>query len=419
MFLSFNFLFGQQKLFESILNNAEKNVEKNYYTDSISAIRHSGYIVNDSTKKFEKVVYLEYFPKPMWTIDGKYYNQKFGFNDSIFPVRLIGYLITAKLYKKNDEFKDYDFYLPRRFSTPFGNIDSFPGFIDIGSDVLNYSIAHFVWNNKEKRNNLQNKNNDTNLSNKINLSSFDTNDNPGKPKISMEYGNINNERTNNSNSVSINKLPEKITMTSPPIYTIIADTTIYIVDNVIYDEIDCYRLTKKHKTKSIYTESDRQRFENETLKLEYPSLSEQKKNEFRQLVDYWANGETSFSQIYIIDKKKFAVLSFLQEQLQQNYKGEWSEIEKITEKYKEGKSKKYYQTFYSKFVRNYDNFFPNLNNIVTVVIKTPLNKVFPLNQTSRLLNNNYLKYENFCEKVDSLDDNMLLDWNNYESDVMK
>jgi len=41
MFLNINLLFCQQNLFNSILDKVEKNVEKNYYTDSISAVRHS------------------------------------------------------------------------------------------------------------------------------------------------------------------------------------------------------------------------------------------------------------------------------------------------------------------------------------------------------------------------------------------
>jgi len=31
-----------------------------------------------------------------------------------------------------------------------------------------------------------------------------------------------------------------------------------------------------------------------------------------------------------------------------------------------------------------------------------------------VLNSSYIQYEDFCKRVDQLDDTMLFDWNNYE-----
>ena len=158
-------------------------------------------------------------------------------------------------------------------------------------------------------------------------------------------------------------------------------------------------------------------------------MSEQKKNEFRQLVEYWAGG-TIVTESYIITKKNFAVLSFSSEYQQQNSKGQWVVGEKIMEKYQEGKDKKYHQTYYLKLVRNFTGSFLNTNNLLTLEVRTPVDKVFSLNNTTKLindisimgfvvnnnyvLNNSYIQYEDFCKRVDHLDDAMLFDWNNYE-----
>ena len=405
--LNINLLFGQKKLYDNVLNKVETNIDKNYYTDSIFAIRHSEYIINDSIKDFEKVVCIEYFPTPMWSIDGKFYNRKFGFNNSFFLIKNIGYLIVAKLYKKSDMNK-LGLTVPHRFA-------SSSLWVDI--NVFNFSLINFVYNNKKKREDLKNNDNDTNLRNKINTHSFNANDNLGnqKPKISIEYGNINDKKTSNSNSVSANNLPKTITMTSTPIYTMIDESTTYIVDNVIYEEIDCYSLTRINKAHFIYTEFERQRFEN-MLVDEYPNLLEQQKNEFKQLIEYWGNGATVFSENYIITKKNFAVLLFLREIKQQNANGEWIEIERITEKYREGKNKKYYQTYYARLVRNYIGSFPNINNLLTLVVRTPLERAFSLDNTTIIPRKVNLSYEDFCEKVDILGDDMLSDWNNFEKE---
>ena len=190
VFFNINFiLLGQKRLYETILNKVERNVDKNYYCDSIVALRHSEYIVNESTKDFEKIVCIEYFPTPVWSMDEKYYTQRFGFNNSIFPGRIFGYLITAKLYKK-EELSNLGLTIPHRFAS------SYP-YIDING--FNSTLSMFVRNNREKREEQSKKNNnDTNLPNKINIASFDTNDKQEnqKPKISIEYGNINNQITN-------------------------------------------------------------------------------------------------------------------------------------------------------------------------------------------------------------------------------
>ena len=387
------------------MNKVERNIDKNYYSDSIMAVRHSEYTVNNSTKEFEKVVCIEYFPTPMWSLDENFYNQKFGFDNSIFSIRIIGYLIMAKLYKK-DESVNLGFTFPYRFASSYLRIDI---------DDFNSSLAYFVGNNRKKREDLK-SNSEINLQNNNNMQSFNVNDDfrNQKPQITIEYGNNNNGKKSNTTSTSTNNLPKKISITTNPIYTKISDSVVYIVDDLVYDSIDCYRLTKIIKTKFIYTESDRQRFENETLKLEYPNLSESKKNELRQLVEYWANGESVFSQTYIVDKKNFAVLSFLREIKKQNYKGEWIDIEKITEKYRKGKNKKYYQYFYTKLIRNYNGGFSNIDNFLTLVIRTPMENSFSLDSTTIIPRKPYLTYEDFCEKVDSLDDEMMFDWNNYE-----
>jgi len=411
-FFNFDFfLFSQEKLFNNILNNVERNIDKNYYTDSIVAVRHSEYIFNELTEDFEKVVYIEYFPTPIWSMDEKYYNQKFGFNNSIFPSRIYGYLIMAKMYKK-DESKHLGFTIPHRFASHFT-------FIDI--NLFNSSISMFVRNNREKRRENSNNNNDTNLPNKINIPSFNTNDKQGnqEPKISIEYGSDNNKKTNKNNATSADKLPKTITITGTPIYTIISDSATYKVDNIVYNGTDCYKLTKIITKHFMYKEFERQRLENTMINepvslLEQKYMTEQQKEEFRQIVEYWANGGGFFSQTYIVEKKNFAVLSFLQEIKRQNNKGEWIDIEKTMEKYQEGKNKKYYQTSFTKLIRNYNGGSPNINNILTLVVRTPINKSFSLDSTTvlprRMLD---LTYEDFCTKVDTIDDDMLLDWNKY------
>ncbi|MDR2144842.1 MAG: hypothetical protein LBE91_00075 [Tannerella sp.] len=428
-FLNTNLLLGQQKLFDSILEKAQKNVDKNYYSDSISAVRHSEYVVNDSTNEFEKVVCIEYFPTPMWAIDGKYYQQKYGFNNSIFSKKIIGYLITAKLYKK-EEANNPGFTHPHRFGSSYSHIDIYD---------FNSVVSTFVWDNKTKREEAKN-NSETNLPNLDRTHSFDTDNQRGdqKSKGSIEYGYINDKKISNGNSVSTNNLPQKITMQSAPIYRKVSDSTFYKVENIIYNETDCYQLTKTIKKQFVYTDAERKRLEEELInggeysysnliKGEY--LSEQKKNEFRQLVEYWAGGSI-VTESYIIAKKNFAVISFNSEYQQQNSQGQWIEGERITEKYQEGKDKKYHQTYYLKLVRNYTGGFLNTDNILTLEIRTPIDKVFSLDSTKSLINDNnisimslfntrlqnssYIKYEDFCERVDLLDDAMLLDWNNYE-----
>ena len=407
IFLNINISFGQKKQYDTILNKVERNVDKNYYSDSISAVRHSEYIVNELTNDFEKVVCIEYFPTPMWSMDEKYYNQRFGFKNSIFPSRIFGYLITAKLYNKG-ELSNLGLTVPHRFA-------SFYPYIDI--NLFNSTLSTFVRNNREKRREDLNNNNDTNLPNKINMLSFDTHDNQRsqKPTISVEYGNVNNQKTNN-NSVPANNLPKTISMSSPPIYTTISNSTAYMVDNIIYNETDCYKLTRVATTNSIYTESDRQRFENtldeyDVIFQKY--LTEQQKNEHRQLVEYWANGTSVHSQTYVVTKKNFAVLSFVRELKRQNNEGKWIAVEKITEEYQEGKNKKYYPTFYTKLIRNYNGGFPNIDNLLTLVVRTPLEKSFSLSDTIAMPRKYKLAYEDFCERVDIPDDDMLLDWNKY------
>ena len=411
LFFNINFiLLGQRRLYDTILNKVERNVDKNYYSDSVVAVRHSEYIVNDSTKEFEKIVCIEYFPTPLWSMDEKYYNQRFGFNNSIFLNRIFGYLIMAKLYKK-DELSNLGLTVPHRFAS------SYP-YIDINGYYSTLSM--FVRNNRERRKeDSKNNNNETNLPNKINMPSFDNNDDfrNQKPQITIEYGNINHQKTNNNNAVSANNLPKTISITSPPIYTNISHSATYTVDNIVYNETDCYKLTEVITANFIYTESDRQRFENSLDEYDIifrKYLTEQQKNEHRQLVEYWANGETVFSQTYIVDKKNFAVLSFLRELKRQNNKGEWIEIEKITEKYREGKNKKYYQTFYTKFIRNYNGGFPNIDNLLTLIVRTPLEKSFSLDNTTVMPRKLNSTYEDFCEKVDTLDEDMLMDWNKYK-----
>ena len=399
-------LFAQKKQYDNILNKVEKNIEKNYFTDSIFAVRHSEYIFNELTEDFEKVVCIEYFPTPIWSDDGEYYNRRFRFNNSIFPIRVVGYLIAAKLYKKNES-KKLGFTFPHRFASPYSRMDI---------DDFNSSLYVFVRNNKEKRakmEELKNNNNDTNLPNKINIPSFNTNDKQWdqEPKISIEYGKVNDRAANN--------LPKKITMTGTPIYTKVSDTTFYTVENIVYNEIDCYKLTRVFKASFIYKDFERQRFENGTIN-EPPDLrdqkpmSEQKKEEFRQIIEYWANGESVASVTYIINKKNYAVLSYLRELQQQNNKGEWMEIEKIIEKYQEGKNKKYYQTSFTKLVRNYNGGSPNINNILTLVVRTPSEKSFSLDSVTVIQRKMMsLTYEDLCVKVDNPDDDMLLDWNKY------
>jgi hypothetical protein len=279
----------------------------------------------------------------------------------------------------------------------------------------------FVRNNREKRK-LKENNHDTNLPNQINSPSFYMNDKQGNQKstISIEYGKINNQKTNNNNAVSANNLPKTITMTSTPIYTYPKDASSveYVVKNVIYNETDCYELTKTIKTKAVYTESDRQRFEDIVLN-EYPDLmlrqhlTEQQKDEYRQLVEYWANGETVFSQRYIVTKQNCAVLFFSKEIKQQNNNGQWFVIEKTTEEYQEGKNKKYYPTYCTKFVRNYNGSLPNIDNLATLIVRTSINRMFSLDSTTIMPRKLKSTYEDFCERVDKLDDAMLLDWNKY------
>lgn len=406
VFLNTNVLFGQKKLYEKILDKVEANVDKNYYSESIFAVRHSEYIVNDLTKDFEKVVCVEYFPTPMWAIDEKFYNQKFGFNNSIFPLRMIGYLTSGKLYEK-DKKNNLGFTVPHRFASSFSRID-------INSD-FHSSLINFVMNNRTKRKDSKNNISNEKQLNKINIplpNPYENSENQ-KPKISIEYENINNGKISNSTSKSADNTPKTLSITSTPIYTRIADSITYEVDDVTYMGIDCYRLVKINMANIIYTDFERQRFEN-TLANEFPNLSEQQKNEFKQHIEYWANGKSFVSQTYTVAKKNFAILLFQREVKQQNSKGEWLKIEKITENYQEGKDKKHHQTSYIKLIRNYKGSSPNIDNFLTLVVRTALERDFSLDSTTIIPRNPYLAYEDFCEKVDVPDEDMLLDWNQYE-----
>jgi hypothetical protein len=56
IFLNVNILYGQEKKYENILKKVEANVDKNYYSDSIFAVRHSEYIINTSTQDIKKII---------------------------------------------------------------------------------------------------------------------------------------------------------------------------------------------------------------------------------------------------------------------------------------------------------------------------------------------------------------------------
>ena len=48
--------------------------------------------------------------------------------------------------------------------------------------------------------------------------------------------------------------------------------------------------------------------------------------------------------------------------------------------------------------------FLNMDNLLTLVVRTPLEKSFSLDNTTIIPKKLYLTYEDFCEKVDTLDD---------------
>lgn len=405
------FVLGQKKQYENIMNKVAKSFDKNYFTDSISAIRHSEYVI-DSLNDFKRVVLLAYFPSPMWDIDYKFYSQKYNYNDSIFSMNVIGYLNRAKLYQTND-LNNLGFTIFHRF-----NSSSHFNHIAISSNHSFYES--FIRDNKEKRNTAIHNvdNNNINIANNKNESY--------EAKISVIYDNTDKTGTKNS-SASLKKSPDVVSISSPPIYAIINNRIDYIAEELVYNETDCYRLTKTSVNKSVYTEIERQRFEDRINDWDSDffyrnyNYSEQEKaqqkNEFRQLVEYWANGETVSSQSYIIAKKDFAVLKYSAEIKMQTYQGQWFDVENIVEIYKQGVDGKYYQVNYSKLVRNYRGGFPNLDNYRTFIVRTPMNIVFSLDSVTKIPRSPFITYEDFCEKVDTFDVEMLSDWQYFEGNV--
>ena len=408
MFLNINVLFGQKKTYDNILKKVEANIEKNYYSDSVFAVRHSEYIIDDITQDMKQISCIDYFQTPMWALDEKFYKQRFGFNSSVFPARILGYLISAKLYKKDEE-NNYGFTLPHRFGTSFSHIEINGQYQSV--------LAGFVYDKRKKRASINNNTRDADPLNNMKMSSFGMNnslDNQ-KSKISIEYGAVNNEAMSKHKVASENNLPKSMTITSTPLYTILADSNVYTVDNVTYDGVDCYKLTKINKIKYAYEELERQQLEG-TLKSEYSYLTEQQRDDFRQQVEYWSGGKSSLVT-FIVSKKNSAILFSQIEMKHQNSQGEWFVAEKVTEKYQQNeKDKKYYQTSYAKFVRNYIGGFPNTNNFLTLVFRgpSPSKKNFSLDDTIVIPRKYKLTYEDFCEKVDIPDDDMLLDWNKYK-----
>ena len=408
LFLNINILYSQKKTYDNILKKVEANIEKNYYSDSIFAVRHSEYIIDDLTQDIKQIACIDYFQTPMWAVDGKFYKQRYGFDSSVFPLRTLGYLISAKLYKKDEE-NNCGFTIPHRFATSFSSIDINGQFHSV--------LSGFVSDKKRKRALINNNTPDTTPLSNMNMNSFGMNNNLDnqKSKISVEYGNVNNEGISKHEVASEKDPPKSISITTTPIYTTTEDSNMYTVDNVIYDGVDCYKLTKINKIKYAYEEFERQRLEG-SLKSEMPHLNEQQIGEFKQHIEYWAGGKSS-SATFIVTKKNFAVLLCEREVKHQNSQGEWFVAEKVMEKYQRNeKDKKYYQTSYTKFVRNYVGSFLNPNNFVTLVFRSPSpsKKNFSLNDTMVIPRKYKLRYEDFCERVDMPDDDMLLDWNKYK-----
>ncbi|MDR3062361.1 MAG: hypothetical protein LBU57_09675 [Dysgonamonadaceae bacterium] len=210
--LNIDILSGQEKVYDNILKKVEANIDKNYYSDSIFAARHSEYLMDASTQDIKKISCVDYFQTPVWASDGEFYNQKFGFNNSAFPLRTLGYLISAKLYKKDEE-NNYGYTLPHRFGSSFSSIDINGQFHTV--------LSGFVQNKQVERNSKNNLT-DAYPLNKMTMPSFGINnslDNQ-KPKISIEYGNDHKEKVSKHKVTPENNQPKSMSHALSTLYTL-------------------------------------------------------------------------------------------------------------------------------------------------------------------------------------------------------
>lgn len=150
-------------------------------------------------------------------------------------------------------------------------ISRFPH-VDI--NLFHSVLTDMIWNNKERKKNTQNNIESNAANNKINSYRKDNNFETNESKISIYHRNIEN-KTNTKSASTL--LPEKIEIKSSPIYTQVADNSEYIVDEIFYDGVECYKLTKTVSHKFVYTQSDRQKFRTEIVDKEYCDYSEQQK----------------------------------------------------------------------------------------------------------------------------------------------
>ncbi|MDR1581879.1 MAG: hypothetical protein LBS55_01235 [Prevotellaceae bacterium] len=372
---------GQQvsenkKEYNRIIRKMEQRIDKNYYTDSVAPVKHYEYTFNDTAMQLLRAVYVEYFPLPVWAWDSKYYTQRFRFDNRVFPIRVLGYVLNAKLYEAHDSLKV-------GFMVPYNAFAS-ANFSALKLNYFSTSLLDAITNNHERREAVEERRNKD-------MRQLDA---------SMSF-----------------------TMKGTPVF---ADSShkveCYEVGDTLYQGIPCYRLRHRVYDDGVFIYGNRERaaleqnlqsgaFFSRDLHTGAVVASPQSTVDgFKRRVEYWANGAYRTESIHIIAKKDYALLDVVYRRRQSNYAGRWEDVCYSAERFERGNDGKYHQAFYKEIVRNYKGGLHNDENIITCVVRVPFDTALSISAARPLQRINGLSYKDFCEILSAPDEEMLEEW---------
>jgi hypothetical protein len=367
---------GMKKEYERVMRKMEQRIDKNYYTDSVAPVRHYEYTFNDTTMQLLRAVYVEYFPLPVWSWDSKYYTQRFRFDNRMFPLRLLGYVVNAKLYEVHDSLKV-------GFMVPYNAFAS-ANFSALRLNYFSSSLLNAITNNRERRETAEKRRN-------RDMRPLDA--------------------------------PVSFTMKGTPIF---ADSSHkvehYEVGDTLYRGIPCYRLRHHVYDDGAFIYGNRERaaleqnlqsgafFWHDLRTGAVVASPPSTVDGFKRRVEYWANGAYHTESIHIIAKKDYALLDAEYRRRQSNYAGQWMDVRYSAERFERGKDGKYRQACYREIVRNYKGGLHNDEGIITHVVRVPFDTTLSIRAAGPLQRRNGLSYKDFCTRVDAPDEEMLKEW---------
>jgi hypothetical protein len=370
-----------KKAYERVMRRMEQHIDKNYYTDSVTPVRHYEYTFNDTTMQLLRAVYVEYFPLPVWSWDSEYYTQHFRFNNRAFSSRILGYVLNAKLYEVHDS-------LNVGFTAPHNAFAS-DNFSIPGLDYLSAPLLNAIIKNRERRAAAEKRRN---------------------------------------RDIRPLDAPVSFTMKGTPIF---ADSSHkeehYDVGDTLYRGIPCYRLRHSVYDDGVFIFGDR---EHAALEQNLQSGAffwrdlhtgaivaspQSTVDDFKRRVAYWANGACRTETIHIIAKKDYALLDVEYRSRQSNYAGLWIDVHYSAERFERGNDGKYRQTCYRETVHNYKGGLHNDEGIVTHIVRVPFDTTRSIRAARPLQRRNGLSYKDFCTRVDAPNDEMLEEWKRFST----